>query len=228
VCYPEEWYVPKSSFEKGMDQLQWTPHRYSPYKRISHFREHLNRLQFCQYVTIPAKVTGAVQHYLKSMSPHTAQEKQPVLYYAVKQVLKEHGFSNYNEHIHYLLSQCTRRHLTIPYEDRALMCTLFIQMDHQFRQCQKQVQGLEERKNIFSYYLIIQMMLYLFHIHPSYQLPSLLDKQKRGMYYLFLFKLFVETPLYYRIMTLHFIRKKKCRHCNEGSGFTDSELIQYC
>lgn len=218
VCYPEHWYIPTSRFEKGMDRIgNWKQIRYSPYKRISHFREHLNRLQYCQEVTIPSKVDQGVGLLL---GRGLGEES----YFKIKRYLKQVGFSQYNEHIHYLISKHTRVYIDIDYHDRILMCNLFTQMEHVFtRKYAKTDRGL--RKNIFSYYLIVQLMLYLFHTHPHYTLPTLLDPHKRQDYYVFLLNLLAETPLYMQIMTLHFTRKKRCQVCRQGLPRLDTDLV---
>lgn len=228
VCYPEEWYQPTNRFEKGMDRIStWTLVRYSPYKRISHFREHLNRLQFCQFVTIPNTVYEIVRRHLSSLS---TLYNNVSLYIYVKLVLKEYGYSNYNEHIHHLISHTTKQFINITYDDRGLMCTLFIQLEHVFQKTALH-HGADpqrkkaDRKNIFSYYLIVQLVLYLFHYHPNYLLPTLLDDTKRQQYYLFLLQLFSQTPIYHEVITLHFIRKKKCRSCVQSQPLFDEELV---
>lgn len=228
VCYPENWYVPRSKFEKAMDNISdWKTIRYSPYKRISHFREHLNRLQYCQFVTIPDEVHKMVQESLRPIQ-HVKQTIHKNVYFMVKELLKNKGCSVYNEHIHYLISATTNIFITISYEDRSLMCTLFIQLEHAFkhraRKLGYQIDSLENRKNIFSYYLIIQLMLYLFHCHPCYHLPTLLDNGKRQQYYLFLLTLLVETPLYNQVIHQHFTRKKMCQACCQHQTFLDEDL----
>ncbi len=226
VCYPEEWYQPTNRFEKGLDRIStWNMVRYSPYKRISHFREHLNRLQFCQFVTIPNEVYHIVGKHLSSL---TTLYNNVSLYIYVKLILKEYGYSNYNEHIHHLISFSTKQYIDITYEDRALMCTLFIQLEHVFQRTSLKEPNSKkrpERKNIFSYYLIVQLVLYLFHYHPNYLLPTLLDDSKRQQYYLFLLQLFAQTPIYQHVITLHFIRKKKCQSCVQSQPLFDDELV---
>lgn len=223
VCYPEEWYQPISRFEKGMDRIStWTLIRYSPYKRISHFREHLNRLQFCQFVTIPEHVYEIVGRHLSSL---TTLYNNVSLYIYIKLVLKKYGYSSYNEHIHHLISFTTKQYIDITYEDRGLMCTMFIQLEHVFNHGKRMQLNKSERKNIFSYYLIVQLVLYLFHYHPNYLLPTLLDDSKRLQYYLFLLQLFSQTAVYHQVITLHFIRKKKCQSCIQSQTLFDDELV---
>lgn len=219
VCYPEEWYIPKSRFEKSMDRInEWKTLRYSPYKRISHFREHLNRLQYCQFVTIPSKVSRVVTRTLETSPPNKDS------YFTVKKALKMNGYSHFNEHIHHLISKTTQHFVDITYEDRITMCTLFVQLEFAFTRVPNA--GLKHhRKNIFSYYLIIQLFLYLFHYHPHYQLPTLLDKGKRRLYYVFLLNLFAQTPLYHQVIVQHFVRKRQCKACVQGYHYLDCDLV---
>lgn len=218
VRYPETWYQPTSRFEKGMDRIsEWTMLRYSPYKRISHFREHLNRLQFCQFVTIPKEVAALVQSVV------TQSSLEDSVYTTVKGALKAQGYSHYNEHIHHLISQTTRQYMDIAYEDRQWMCQLFVQLEHVFSTSSRDV-GVQ-RKNFFSYYLIVQLVLYLFHVHPLYYLPTLVDNGKRRSYYVFLLTLLSRTPLYEQILSLHFRRKKQCQACVTGVPLFDADVI---
>jgi hypothetical protein len=223
ISYPEHWYIPQSRFEKGMEgTADWKTMRYSPYKRISHFREHLNRLQYCQFVSIPSRITRLVRSYL---ADEPGYRRGAEVYFEVKRLLKQHDSSQYNEHIHHLISTCTRNYVRIPYEDRMTMCTLFTQLEHAFRhRTQEHADMPLDRKNIFSYYLIIQLMLYLFHCHPNYQLPTLLDHGKRQQYYVFLLTLFAETPLYSQVIHQHFTRKRDCQACCEHQTFLDTDL----
>jgi hypothetical protein len=224
VRYPEEWYQPTSMYEKGMDRISnWTMLRYSPYKRISHFREHLNRLQFCQFVTIPDRLFRLVKECIDKLPLET---NHPLLYLCVKMLLKEQGYSHFNEHIHHLISHSTQKFLDISYDDRHLMCQLFLQLEYVFKSRHSKEQGQGKRKNFFSYYLIVQLVLYLFHYHPVYYLPTLLDDSKRRQYYLFLLNLFSQTPLYQHVITLHFTRKKLCQPCNTHKTLFDGDLTE--
>jgi hypothetical protein len=218
VSYPEHFYVPTSPYEKGADGVVWNPVRYTPYKRISHFREHINRLQYCQTVTIPQHVMDSVSQFFKTQTIETHQQ-----YTLVKQHLRKHNWSHLNEHIHYLISANTRSFINIVYEDHRKMCTLFTQLEHQFKQAQQK--QTHDRKNIFSYYLIVQLVLYLFHYHPTYSLPTLFDLSKRKVYYRYLLTLLQKVPMSEDILFMHFKRKRDCQQCNQGLYFFDDDLI---
>lgn len=203
VLYPLHFYIPKSRFETGCDSMNWSQYRYTPYKRISHFREHLNRLQYCQFVTVPSMVFDVV----RNTYPRTYQD--------FKNQLKQNKLSHYNEHIHYLLSYFNQDYLKIDYPDFHQMCTLFVQLDHLFKNEKNDINP--RRKNFISYYIIVQWILYMFHYHPHYNLPSLKDSHKRQYYYIFLLNLFSHTPLYQPILEQHFRRKRDCQVCQELS-----------
>lgn len=214
--YPDNFYKPSNQWEKGCDGTTFQNYRYTPYKRISHFREHLNRLQGCQFVTIPDKVYDLTRTLLN-------KEFNNETYFSMKKLLRKHHFSQYNEHIHHLVGYQTKEYINISYEDHALMCQLFIQLEYQFKQ--RQSIDFSSRKNIFSYYLIVQLILYVFHYHSAYALPTLYDGTKRQRYYLFLLEILQSTPLGSFIMEQHFIKKRQCQYCRTGSKLFDHDLI---
>lgn len=216
--FPENWYMPTSQYEKGWEGSTWTPIRYTPYRRISHFREHLNRLQFCQFVFIPPKVYSVLKPVMESTFLTTDT------YFQIKSILKLHGFSQFNEHIHHLISHFHRSFLRISYSDSDRMCCLFRDLENAF-----QAHAFfkdKDRKNFVSYYLIVQFVLYIFHYHPQYALPTLIDGVKRSHYYRILLDVFSCTPHYCSLLEMHFIRKKKCYHCQMKANYFDSDLVQ--
>lgn len=224
VSYPDHFYVPTSRYELAAQNVSnWTSLRYTPYKRISHFREHVNRLQYCQNVTIPKSVLDSVAAFFAGKQSPIQNCSVKNAYMLVKQHLRRNQWSHLNEHIHYLISANTQQFIQIDYTDHRLMCTLFIQMEHQFKQEQKHQR--HDRKNIFSYYLIVQLILYLFHYHPPYYLPTLYDTTKRKVYYRYLLTLLQKVPLAETILFQHFKRKRDCQWCNQEVVYFDEDLL---
>lgn len=228
-CYPDNWYIPKTQYEKGMDRLSWTPIRYTPYRRISHFREHLNRLQYSQFVSIPPLVFNILQPFFRDFqqqqgpSPPLSTE----MYFIVKIILKQHQCSQYNEHIHYLISFFHQTYLDISYDDFHKMCDLFRELEIAYQNHAFFNQNQHRpRKNFMSYYLIVQFILYLFHYHPNYRLPTLMDSQKRGRYYVILLDVFAQTHNHVHLIEQHFKRKKQCCACQTTSCYFDSDLLE--
>lgn len=213
VTYPEEWYTPvtNSCYERCFVQHI----KYVPYKRISHFREHLNRLQYCQYITIPSTVWITTCHTLSHLDNINIKT-----YFQLKEGLKRSQLSKYNEHIHYLISKYYRLFLQFSDDDYTTMCVLFQQLDHSFTITQHDM----PRKNIFSYYLVVQLILYLFHYHPYYKLPTINDVQRRNKYYIHLLNYLVKCPLYEKILFIHFQRKKTCSFCIQKDILFDDFL----
>ena len=211
VVYPENWQLPTDNYMYQNYDMVYI--RYTPYKRISHFREHLNRLQYCQMVYVPPHVIDCAMQCLQHYTTLPLN-----CYDILKDCLKHRGYSKYNEHIHYLISCYDKEYLSISYRDRHLMCTAFIQMDHHFRQT-------GQRKNILSYYLTVQLLLYLFHYHPRYALPSIKDVSKRTEYYMCLIDLLKAIPLFDTLMTTFHQRKLSCTMCHTSCYMFDRELV---
>lgn len=220
VSYPDEWQLP-DRFSHHYQQIEVKKFRYIPYKRISHFREHLNRLQYCQEVSIPNEVWMEVCHFL-SLSAWDQKQKEN-LYYAVKEMLQKKQYSRFNEHIHFMLSKYFGDFLDIRYEDHVLMCKLFLAIETEF---QKRTKKDITRKNMISYYIIVQIILYLFHYHPKYKLPTVHDEWKRQLHYITILKIIQSLPDYEKILRLHFKRKRDCEICCTYKNLFDPELQQ--
>ncbi len=210
VCYPEEWQYPPRY--EAMTTYDVTPKGYVPYKRISHFREHLHRLTYSQFVTIPTSLWAVVCYGLS-----TRKTSKSDVYFFLKRLLRKHNMSKYNEHIHHMISRYTRRYLNIDPMDFMDMCLIF-------RQIESVVLRGTSRKNMFSYYLLVQFILYLFHYHPFYCLPSISNDRKRHQYYVDILSAFSKTQMYSRILYIHFDRKRDCRVCCVGESLFDNYL----
>jgi hypothetical protein len=212
VEYPENFYIPKNQYELSCQNISiWKKLRYTPYKRISHFREHLNRLQGCQFINIPDKVFQLVQQTLKNHE----HESSTQLYYITKETLRKAKFSYYNEHIHHLISQVQKQYLKISYQDYRSLCRIFQELETIFnlKKSATQSEFFKKRKNLISYYLVVQLLLYLFHYHPRYKLPTLYDVIKREGYYRILLGLLQSCSFGPQLLEEHFRRKKLCKYC---------------
>lgn len=227
VEYPENFYIPKNQYELSCQNISiWKKLRYTPYKRISHFREHLNRLQGCQFINIPEKVFQLVQETLKNHENETSTQ----LYYITKETLRKAKFSYYNEHIHHLISLVQKQYLKISYDDYRSLCRVFQEVESSFNQKKSATQSdfFKKRKNLISYYLVIQLLLYLFHYHPRYKLPTLYDVLKRKEYYVILLGLIQNSTFGLRLLEEHFRRKKNCKWClsDQSNLVFDEELLK--
>lgn len=138
VSYPEDWYIPTK--QECYNSYDIITKKYIPYKRLSHFREHLNRLNYCQDVNIPKHVWMVACHVLSQ------QEDNSNSYQNILMALKQQKLTKYNEHIHHLISKYTGVYMDISYSDRKLLCQLFLQIEQQFKRNEY------KRKNMFSYY----------------------------------------------------------------------------
>jgi len=226
VEYPENFYIPKNRYEVGCQNISiWKKIRYTPYKRISHFREHLNRLQGCQFINIPAEVLTIVRKKLCEKN----ETGETNLYYVVKDVLRKKQFSQFNEHIHHLISLVQKEYLQISYADHRSLCQIFQEIENLFNQQKTDATFFfKKRKNLISYYLIVQLLLYLFHYHPRYKLPTLYDVFKRKEYYVILLGLIQKCTFGPHLLEEHFRRKKNCMYClsNQSNLVFDQELLK--
>lgn len=232
--YPDHFYIPTNRFEVcGQTVSIWKKHRYSPYQRISHFREHLNRIQGCQFVTVPDSIMKTIQedvknNYRSSRNGYFYDD----LYQFVKGSLRRRKWTHYNEHIHYMIHQSLQTYVSIKYDDFQLVCQIFKQLEQAFTKWNTheklELFELQPRKNLFSYYLVVQTLLYMFHYHPHYQLPTLHDESKRKKYYVLLLALIQSIPMGEKLFYLHFERKKQCPVCVKGFAHLsfDTDLIQ--
>lgn len=214
--YPENFYIPKNQYEIACRNISmWNKLRYTPYKRISHFREHLNRLQGCQFISIPDEII----HFVKKTLDANLTNSQNQLYFIVKESLRKKKCSQYNEHIHYLISHVQKRYLEITYEDYRSLCKIFQELEVMFNKKKNTTinEFFKKRKNLISYYLIVQLLLYLFHYHPRYKLPTLYDENKRQEYYTLLLGLIQSCVFGPQLLEEHFRRKKLCEFCQNSN-----------
>jgi hypothetical protein len=201
VCYPDDWILPsRTHIYENYDMVT---KKYIPYKRLSHFREHLNRLNYCQDVHIPPAAWIVTCHTLSNLKD-TSQS-----YHKLALALKEKKLSKYNEHIHHLISKYSGTYLNISYDDRRLMCEVFVQIEQQFSRNNTQ----SSRKNMISYYIVTQSLLYMLHYHTYYKLPSLRDMTKQKHYYKQVLLFISRCKDYTELMFIHTNRKRECQHC---------------
>jgi len=212
IRYPASWRTPTLFICQKNYEMQFM--KYVPYQRISHFREHLNRLQYCQFVKFPTRVWKTAKRRLQKLK----ENENP--YQAVKKSLKKKDLSRYNEHIHHMISRFFKKQLQFTYTDSQEMRYLFQSIEQQFKG------EREGRKNMLSYYLVVQLILYLFHYHPLYRLPTLQNEEKRTMYYMQLLVYFSKTRDYQKYLYKHFSRKKSCHDCLRGETHFDRELTK--
>lgn len=225
--YPENFYIPTNQYEIACKNISfWKKLRYTPYKRISHFREHLNRLQGCQFISIPDGIITVVEETIHENQNECSKQ----LYFLVKETFRKKKYSQYNEHIHHLISQVQKQYLKISYEDYRSLCKIFQELEVMFNKKKNSTLNpfFKQRKNLISYYLIVQLLLYIFHYHPRYKLPTLYDELKRQEYYTILLGLIQSCVFGPQLLEEHFRRKKNCKFC-QGDQLNlvfDHELIK--
>ncbi len=213
VCYPSHW-LPPPKFVL-YTEYQMVDKKYIPYKRMSHFREHLNRLTYSQFVNIETDIWLLTCHCL-SNSPLNEDT-----YNVLKTRLKKEKKQKYYEHIHHLISKFTKTYLDISYDDRILLCDIFLSLERQFKNEQKD----RKRHNMFSYYITLQLLLFLLHYHTYYKLPSLKDIRKQQLYYNTLLNYLASNQNFEHIMYVYEKRRANCPTCLTNSDIAfDNQL----
>ena len=218
--YPEHWLPPSQhDFYKNytMEKV-----KYVPYKRLSHFREHLSRLQYMQNISIPSEIWMCICQCLGNRPA----DKDDHLYAYVKDHLKKEGFSKYNEHIHYLISKFTKNYILISYADQLAMIDLFLHIEREFKKAKARHQFEGTRKNIFSYYIMIQFILFLFHYHSHYKLPTLKDDTKRKEYYKMLLEYIATYEKCDLLLYMFENRRRQCQYCMEKTDVCFDDTLK--
>lgn len=198
--------------------------KYSPYKRISHFREHINRINFTQSVTLPQECLTLVNQWANEQSiPKSKLFWKDNIYDLLKGLLAKKFKSKCIEYIPYIINLHRRNKnvflLTVNYSDYETMCNSFKAIEKIY--IRKQSQYVFNRKRRFiSYYIIIQCLFTIFHTHPSYTLPTLKNTISKSFFYNHVFKLIRESPsLCNYLKATYMERLSKCKVCNKKSTF---------
>lgn len=207
-----------TSYELYINHNHTRKRAYTPYKRINHLREHINRITYCQYVSISNACLAHIEQ-LFTQEPGLSTDHD--VYRKVHASLYKHGFRKYIEHIHYLIMHVTKKPLKIGYTTYSSIRLLFVQMENQFK---IDTFLSSTRKNFVSYQIILQFILFIFHIHPNYYLPTIKDANKREHYYNLCFLYFSGTPSYDKHMANFIEKTKTCKHCLAQQYMFDTEL----
>lgn len=195
---------------------------YTPYKRVSHFREHLNRLTHCQFVHVPEECLAWLREQREESD---SKEQRAHLYSVIHQRMYRGPWARYVEHIHFIIGEIYGISLYIPQDTYLEMCLLFIQMETVFKREQHRFFEPQGRKNFLSYHIVVQFMLMLFHLHPSYRLPTIKNAQRRQQYYEQCLYYFQQTPLYMPIFSRSVRQRYTCEACNTNTTMFDEEVV---
>lgn len=198
--------------------------KYTPYKRVSHFREHINRINFSQFLTIPKECFIIIEQWIQN-NKNTQEQLfwKNDIYEQLKRLLSRKFKSKCIEFIPFLINHYRKQkdifHLTVNYSDYGKMCEMFKQLEQQY--CINDSQYIFNRKRRFiSYYVIIQCLFTAFHSHPSYDLPTLKNNVKRDFFYDYIFKLIKNHPLLKcEIKRLFISRLNTCKKCHIHTTF---------
>lgn len=212
--------------------------KYSPYKRISHFREHINRINFSQSVTVPKECFELVNQWIDKQDGDikTIFWKNDI-YERLRIVLSKKFKSRCIEYIPFLINHYRKNtnifHLTVNYSDYARMCNSFKKIE-QIYVDRHSLYIFNRKRRFISYYVMVQCLFTLFHSHPSYDLPTLKNKAKRYFFYNYVFQLIRSDKLLRTTLKSYFInRLKNCKCCKKKSSFfkqcygMDPEVKQY-
>jgi hypothetical protein len=212
-----------STYEISQSSRRFQKRLYTPYKRMGHFREHLNRINFSQFVHIPAKCFDLIDQHVNTVCS-TDNDKQrffthnPYIYTHLKQVLSRFDSSKYIEHIHYLIGfyrhKYTPRSVArsiISYSHYRQLCALFLELEKGL--LESDYTPVRNSKRLIPYTAVMQCLLTLLHIHPTYYLPTLIHQTKKWVYYKLIFMTLLNTPLGQATMREFMLKNTSCQAC---------------
>lgn len=118
----------------------------APYKRISHFKEFLTRLEGQERTEIPQQVVHRVLEECQKRKINPLQKPELITYMWVRKVLQESGYSHFFENIVKIIAIVTKRSpLTFTTEQREELLRRF----HAVQEPYEKHKG--KRKNFLSY-----------------------------------------------------------------------------
>jgi len=212
-----------SQFEVYQSSKLFQKRQYTPYKRLGHFREHLNRINFTQFVHIPTEcfniIDQALQLHCKT-SHNIARffTHNENIYFYLQKILSKHNSSKYIEHAHYLIHYYRNRikphhgvHCTISYTDYQTLCSLFVQFENQLILNG----GSTKQKRLIPYNAVVQCFFTLLHIHPSYHIPYMKCKAKKWKYYHLILDTLLHTDEGKTALTTFKLKNITCTRCHD-------------
>ena len=165
-CGEVEHVIIESEIPNHKDSANEKPR--TPYKKQTHLAETLNQFQAKESTEIPNKIYNDIIVELKKMKINNSElvdmkySKAKIL---IKQILKKLRYSNYYEHVPFILSKITNKPApTISRETEELVKKMFKQTDEPFEKfCPR------DRKNYLNY-------SYFFHkIFEILEMPEFAD-----------------------------------------------------
>jgi hypothetical protein len=152
-----------------MQQLQ--PERsYVPYKRMTHFIQHLAQLT-------GRNGAGAEMDEVRTRVLEAGVAADDTMaYFKIRALMKTWGYTSpHYRRIFAMLKTMGGKVLTLSYQQEMALRHDFVALCEVFKE---RMVGRTQRKNFISYYLIIQLLLSKYRIVSYYKLPSVKDSAK--------------------------------------------------
>lgn len=209
--------------------------KYTPYKRLGHFREHLNRINFTQFIHLPPDCMSLIDTWLGEYEPAKIADLLHCrdIYTVIRKVLSKKGKSKYIEHIPYIIGYLRNKHhvgstnimkCTIPESDYKLLCAIFTELEKQYI-LDNINEAYARKKRFFSYYVVVQCLFTLLHIHPTFHLPVMTNKANKLAYYQTIYTLLAKTKLFSTVKALFEERTLTCSCKSADHSNLDSDCL---
>lgn len=154
---------------------------YTPYKRMTHWTQHINQIcgrggtyserkrngAMVKTVILPPEILGKCRAAMVDVN-------DPDCYFQVRHVLKHWKKPKLYKHIFSIIRLLGGKTIHIPYYVESQMQNDFIKICYQFEK-RKPFPG---RKNFISYYVLIKLLFQKWQIQPYYNLPSVYARDK--------------------------------------------------
>ena len=144
---------------------------YVPYKRITHFVQHLAQVTGRNWREEDWKVVDSLRREKVDVA-------DPMAYFTVRRLLKRWGYTSphYRRIFAMLRKMGSGSVLTLSYQQERVIRTDFLTLCRKFEH--RHGHRGSGRKNFISYYLIVQLLLIKYGVESYYDLPSIKDNSK--------------------------------------------------
>ena len=212
--------------------------KYTPYRRLGHFREHLNRINFTQFIKIPGECWQIIDLWVRKQTKSKEESLQlfqtDTIFISLKKLLSRKGDSKYIEHIPYLIGTYRHRYgfvrnilkCTIEHTEYMWLCDIFKSLEEQYALHNTKTL-LGRKKRFFSYYTVIQCLFTLLHIHPTFVLPVMRNRENKLNYYKTIFYLLFQTEHKQKLVKTYTDRTDTCI-CSSLTSTTTHGLDGEC
>ncbi len=150
----------------------------TPYKKMTHLSEILNQFQAKESTDIPSAICDTIKQELRKMKvsiEELTEMKYPKAKILIKEILKKLRYTQYYEHIPFILSKITNKPPpTISRETEELLKKLFKLIEAPFmKYCPK------DRKNFFNYNFLFHKLFQILEMDEFADCFSLLKSRDK-------------------------------------------------